>query len=124
MRVLLSGRSFAHPANSRARDFIRRLVARRCVATLATTFPPDRCFTLPLALSARLLVEAALAEFGVQAGSLDLPLEAAQGPIEAFVLLNEDFQGVSPDNLSDRTPKIGKAPPVYNAPGHHPVESP
>jgi len=72
------------------------------VATATAAFAPNRGFALPLPLSAWFLVEPALAEFGVEPGPLDLPLEAAQGPIEAFILLNEDFQERSPDHVRSR----------------------
>lgn len=51
----------------------------------------DGCFTLPLALCGWLLVEPALPQFGVEPGALNLPLEAAQCAIEAFVVLNGNF---------------------------------
>ena len=66
------------------------LAALGTVATTALT--PNRSLALPLPLCARLLVEAALAELGIEARPLDLALETAQGPVEAFVLLNDDFQ--------------------------------
>lgn len=65
---------------------------------LPAAFPTDRCFPLPLALSARLFVEPAFPQFGIEAGPLHLSLEAAQGSLEAFVLLDDDFQGESLSN--------------------------
>ena len=55
----------------------------------------------PLALRAGLLVEAALPQLGVESRPLDLALEAAQGPLEAFVLLNDDFQLTTQVALSE-----------------------
>ena len=104
------------PIRRKGRICKRELVARRRVTAFPTSLTPDRGFTLPLPLSARLLVEAALAELGVQAGPLNLPLEAAQGSVEAFVLLNENFQETGlQTNLGNRTKKIGMTARDYNA---------
>ena len=59
---------------------------------LPPPLPSNGGFPLSLPLSARLLVEAALAELGIKAGPLNLPLETAEGPVEAFVVLDENFQ--------------------------------
>jgi len=64
----------------------------RPLAPLAPPFSPNRSFPLTLPLGAGLLVEAPLPELGVEAGPLNLPLETAQRPIEAFVVLDENFQ--------------------------------
>jgi len=49
--------------------------ALRLLAPLPPTLPPDGSLFLPLSLSARLLIEAALPKLGIKAGTLDLPLE-------------------------------------------------
>jgi len=59
---------------------------------LSPPLPPDRSFPLPLPLGAGLLVEPALPELRVEPGPLDLPLEPAKCPVEAFVVLDENFQ--------------------------------
>jgi len=61
-------------------------------ASLAPTFPPDCGLALALPLGAGLFIEPTLPELGVQAGPLDFPLEPAEGPIEALVILDDDFQ--------------------------------
>jgi len=62
------------------------------VPALTTTLAANRGLLLPLPLGAGLLVEATLAELGVETGTPDLTLEAAQRTLEAFVFLNLDFQ--------------------------------
>jgi hypothetical protein len=61
-----------------------------------TPLPPplstDGGFFLPLALGAGLLIETTLPELRVEAGALDLPLEPAKSPVEAFVILDNHFQ--------------------------------
>jgi hypothetical protein len=59
---------------------------------LAPPFPPDGCFPLPLPLGTGLLIETPLPELRIEPGPLDLPLEPAQGPVEAFVVLDKNFQ--------------------------------
>jgi hypothetical protein len=61
-------------------------------ASLAASLPADGGFPLPLPLGAGLLVVPPLAELGIQAGALHLPLEAAERPVETLVVLNDDFQ--------------------------------
>src|SRR5690606_26812888 len=61
-------------------------------APLPPALAPDRGLALALPLRARLLVEAALPELGVEAGALHLPLEAAQRPLETLVVLYRYFQ--------------------------------
>lgn len=70
-------------------------------AALTPALAADRRFALPLALGAGLLVEAALAELGVEPRPLDLALEAPQGPLEALVVLDGHFQG-------NHAPRLGK----------------
>jgi hypothetical protein len=60
--------------------------------TLPPPFPTDSGLFLPLALGAGLLIETTLPELRVEAGALDLPLEPAKSPVEAFVILNNHFQ--------------------------------
>lgn len=59
---------------------------------LPTTLATDRGLTLPLPLCAGLLIETALAELGIQAGTLNLTLEATQRPLETLVVLNLNVQ--------------------------------
>lgn len=59
---------------------------------LPPPLPADGCFSLPLALRAWLLVEAALPQLGIESRPLNFAFEAAEGPLEALVLLNDDFQ--------------------------------
>ena len=62
------------------------------LASLAPTFPSDSGFPLPLSLGAGLLIEPALPKLGVEPGSLNFSLEPAECPVEAFVVLDENFQ--------------------------------
>jgi hypothetical protein len=71
------------------------------LAPLPSPLSPNGSFPLPLPLSTGLLVEAPLPKLGIEAGPLDLSLETPQCPIEAFVVLNENFQ-------TDHTPFIVK----------------
>ena len=59
---------------------------------LAPTLATDRGLTLPLALRAGLLVIATLAQLRIETRALHLPLEAAQGAVEALVVLYDDLQ--------------------------------
>ena len=77
--LALSGRSDGEPVSGP-------------LAALPAAFATDGRFLLPLPLSAGLLVEAALPELGVEAGPLDFPLEPAESPVEAFIVLDDDFQ--------------------------------
>jgi hypothetical protein len=43
-------------------------------------------------LGAGLLVEAAFPELGIEPGPLHFPLEPTECPVEAFVVLDENFQ--------------------------------
>ena len=61
-------------------------------APLPAPLPPDRRLALPLSLGTGLLVEATLPKLGVETGPLDLSLETAKGPIEALVVLDDNFQ--------------------------------
>jgi len=63
------------------------------VPSLAAAFTPDRGFPLPLSLSARLLVETPLSELGVEAGTLNLPLELPKGSIKTLSIVYDHFQG-------------------------------
>lgn len=65
-------------------------------AALAAALATDRGLALPLALGAGLLVVAALAELGVEPGTLHLTLEPAQGAVETLVVLDDDFQAAPP----------------------------
>ena len=67
-------------------------LAASCGATLTLPIPTYGGLAVTLALGARLLVEPALPELGVETGTLDLPLEATQRALEAFVVLNRNFQ--------------------------------
>lgn len=60
-------------------------------SALASPLPPNCCFAFPFALCGRLLVEPALPKLGIEPRALNLPLEAAQSAIEAFVVLNRNF---------------------------------
>jgi hypothetical protein len=60
--------------------------------TLPTTLPPNGRFPLSLPLSTGLLVEAPLPQLRIETGTLHLPLEPAKSPIEAFVVLDDNFQ--------------------------------
>ena len=62
---------------------------------LTTSLTANCRLTLPLPLGARLFVEAALPEFGVETRPLHLTLEPAKGPLEAFVVLNGYFQKIT-----------------------------
>lgn len=62
---------------------------------LTTSLTANCRLTLPLPLGARLFVEAALPEFGVETRPLHLTLETAKGPLEAFVVLNGYFQKIT-----------------------------
>jgi hypothetical protein len=66
--------------------------ALAATAPLSAPLPANGRLALPLPLRAGLLVVATLAELGVQAGTLHLPLEAAECPVETLVVLNDDFQ--------------------------------
>ena len=70
----------------------RRVLASVPQAPLAPPLPPNGGLPLPLPLGAGLLIEAALTQLGVEAGPLNLPLETAQSPVEALVVLDDDFQ--------------------------------
>jgi len=59
---------------------------------LTPTFPPNRGFPLPLPLGTGLLIEPTLPKLGIEAGSLNFSLEPAECPVEAFVVLDENFQ--------------------------------
>ena len=59
---------------------------------LPSPFPPDSGFTLPLPLGAGLLIEPAFPKLGIEPGSLHFSLEPAECPVEAFVVLDENFQ--------------------------------
>ena len=61
-------------------------------ATLTSPLPTNGGLALTLALGARLLVEPTLPELGVETGPLDLPLEATKRSLEAFVVLNRNYQ--------------------------------
>ena len=61
-------------------------------ASLPPSLPPDGRLSLPLPLSAGLLIEATLTEFRVEAGPLDFSFEPAKSPVEALVVLDDDFQ--------------------------------
>jgi len=83
------------------------------VAALTATLTANRGLLLPLPLRARLLVEATLAELGIEAGPLHLSLETAQGSLEAFVFLDLDFQEDHPWGLrkfAKKLLKIGRTP--------------
>lgn len=96
---ITASRAPARGAGKKKRPFPRgRTVLERSrrrsgpLAPLTPPLAPDRGLALPLPLRARLLVIAALPEFGIQARPLHLPLEAAQRAIEALVVLYDDFQ--------------------------------
>ena len=75
---------------------------RRLLAPSPPLPPPlaaDGRLPPSLPLRARLLVEAALPQFGVQARALHLALEPAKGPLEALVFLDDDFQFGPPRRL-------------------------
>ena len=59
---------------------------------LPPPLPSDRSFPLPLPLGAGLLIEPPLPKLGIEPGPLNFPLEPAEGPVEAFVVLDENFQ--------------------------------
>jgi hypothetical protein len=59
---------------------------------LPPPFAPNSRLTLPLSLSAGLLIETPLPEFGVEAGPLNFSFEPTESPIEALVVLDDDFQ--------------------------------
>lgn len=61
-------------------------------AALPPPLPADGRLPLSLALGAGLFVKASLPKLGVKAGTLNFPLEASEGPIEALVVLDDDFQ--------------------------------
>jgi hypothetical protein len=61
-------------------------------AALPSPLTPDGGLTLPLPLGAGLFIETAFPEFRVEAGPLHFPLEPAEGPIEALIVLDDDFQ--------------------------------
>lgn len=60
--------------------------------TLPTPLATDRRFLLPLPLGTGLLVEATLAQLGIETRALHLSLEAAQRAVETLIVLNDDFQ--------------------------------
>jgi len=62
------------------------------LATLSAALATDGGFFLPLPLCTRLLIEPALTQLRVQAGALNLPLEATERAVETFVVLYDDFQ--------------------------------
>jgi hypothetical protein len=59
--------------------------------TWATTVLADRGVHLPLPLLARLLEVAMLAKVGENPGLLALLLEALERPLEALVIVDDDF---------------------------------
>jgi hypothetical protein len=63
---------------------------------LTAALPADGGLALPLALRAGLLVEPTLTELGIEARALNLTLETAERPIEALVVLDDDFQAAVP----------------------------
>ena len=90
-----------------------RLELRAGPAALTPPLPTDGSFTLPFLLGAGLFVKTAFAELGIETGALDLPLEAAQRPLEALVVLNCHFR-------KDLTPSqgYGKASKAKTGPGN------
>ncbi len=75
-------------------------------AALAPALPTYGSLTLTLALGARLLVEPALPELGIEPGPLDLTLEATERPLEALVFLDRYFQGDHRPGLVEQTTKL------------------
>ena len=65
---------------------------------LPATFPTNGGLPLPFPLCAGLFVETPLTQFRIQTGTLDFPLKTSESPFEAFILLNDDFQGESPSD--------------------------
>jgi len=61
-------------------------------ASLPPSFTPNGRLALPLPLSAGLFIKTTLPELGIEAGSLNFSFEPTECPIEALVVLDDDFQ--------------------------------
>ena len=66
---------------------------------LPPPLPTNGSLSLALSLGAGLLVETTLPQLGVETGTLDLALEPAQCPLEALIVMYDDFQ-------SDHAPSL------------------
>jgi hypothetical protein len=88
-RLSPPGRASFRPLLERREEAVLALRPR---APLAPTLPPDGGLSLPLPLGAGLLIETALTELGIQTRPLNLPLEPAKSPVEALVVLDDNFQ--------------------------------
>jgi len=62
------------------------------LAPLPSPLTADGGFSLPFPLCTGLFVETTFPELRVEPGPLYLPLEPAQCTVEAFVVLDENFQ--------------------------------
>lgn len=69
-----------------------RLATGTIVPTVPPALTPNGGFLLPLPLGAGLLIEAPLPQLGIESGTLNLPLELPEGPLEVLPLLHDHFQ--------------------------------